>query len=124
MKKKLLLLTILITLAFWIFPAPKAKGIDPVTIALLAPVALKVAETARPYIMKGLAGGVKGLIDCGKDVIDVFRLPLGLLQSTIGLPFGYLGSGVRNMVLGGVAPLKLAWHTLLLPIKFTGMALQ
>ncbi|QSH42088.1 hypothetical protein P0136_04645 [Lentisphaerota bacterium ZTH] len=123
MKKKLLLLTILITLAFWLFPAPKAQAIDPVTIALLTPVALKVAEAARPYIMKGLAGGIKGLIDCGKDVIDIFRLPLGVLQSTVGMPFGYFGSGVRNVVLGGIAPFKLVCHTLILPIKFTGLTM-
>jgi hypothetical protein len=118
--RKALLLIILIGLAFMFFPAPQAKAMDPITIALLAPVAIAAAEKAQPYIVKGLKGGLKGFADMGMDMIDIFRLPLGVLQATLGAPFGYFKDGVRNTVLGFAAPFKLAFHTVMLPVRFCG----
>lgn len=120
MKKPTFLILAVIFSVYLFAPQPKAKAMDPVTIALLAPVALKAAEVARPYVMRGLMNGAKGLIVCGKDLIEVFRLPLGILQSTILMPF-YFKEGVRNVVLGGVAPFKLCFHVLLLPLQFLGL---
>ena len=106
-----------------LFPAPKAKAIDPVTIAILAPIALKVAEIARPYVIRGLANLGQGLIICGKDVLGVCRLPLGFIQSTLGIPFGGLGPGVRNIVLGFMAPFKLGFHVMMLPLNILGVGI-
>lgn len=103
-------------------PAPKAKALDPVTMALLAPVAIKVAEKATPYVISGLANGARGMVVIGKDMLDFFRLPLGLLQSTLGAPLGFFSSGVKNIAMGGVAPFKMALHTLMLPLYFFGAA--
>jgi len=118
--RKTILLIILIGLAFMLFPAPQAKAMDPITIALLAPVAIAAAEKAQPYVMRGLKGGLKGFMDMGMDIIDIFRLPLGVLQATLGAPFGFFTDGIRNMVLGLVAPFKLAFHTVMLPVRFCG----
>jgi hypothetical protein len=124
MKKKVILLTLLICLAFGFFSSPKAQAIDPVTIALLAPVALAVAEKAKPYVIKGVQNGIQGLIIMGKDVIDIFRLPLGMLQATFGIPFGGFSPGVKNLVLGGVAPFKLGFHAAIFPLMLCGVGIN
>ncbi|MFA6102127.1 MAG: hypothetical protein WCV67_11545 [Victivallaceae bacterium] len=118
--RKALVLIILIGLAFMFFPAPQAKAMDPITIALLTPVAIAAAQKAQPYLVRGLQGGLKGFKDMGMDLIDVFRLPLGVLQATLGAPFGFFKDGLRNVVLGVVAPFKLAFHTVMLPVRFCG----
>lgn len=121
MKKKFLLLTIVLSMAFMLVPVQKTKAIDPVTIAILAPLALKAAQIAQPYVTKGLINFGKGLLLCGKDLLEVFRLPLGFIQSTIGIPFGGLRSGVRNIALGSIAPFKLGFHTMMLPLNIFGI---
>jgi hypothetical protein len=118
--RKILLLIILTGMAYTFFPAPEAKAMDPVTIALLTPVAIAAAQKAQPYLVRGFKGGLKGFMDMGVDLIDVMRLPLGVLQVTLGAPFGFFKDGVRNIVLGSVAPFKLAFHTVMLPVRFCG----
>jgi hypothetical protein len=124
MKKKFLLLTIVIGMCFMLFPAPKAKAMDPVTIAILAPIALKAAEIARPYVTRGLINFGKGLLLCGKDLIGVCRLPLGFIQATIGIPFGGLSPGIKNIVLGSIAPFQLGFHTIMLPLNIFGVGVK
>lgn len=97
---------------------------DPVTLALLAPVALKIAEIAKPYVLKGLMGGVKQMILMGKDVLGVLRLPLGFVQATFLAPFGQFAGGIKNLVLGFVAPFRLAFHAMLLPVALTGFQIH
>ena len=121
--RKILLLIILTGMAYSFFPAPEAKAMDPVTIALLTPVAIAAAQKAQPYVVRGLKGGLAGFVDMGVDMIDILRLPLGLLEITLGAPFGFFKAGVRNIVLGFVAPFKLAFHAAILPIKFSGFDL-
>ena len=56
-----MLLVILFTATLVFAPAPRAEAIDPVTIAILAPVALKVAQRASPYIIRSLQAGGMGV---------------------------------------------------------------
>lgn len=118
--KKTFILLLLICLVFTFFPAPKAQAMDPVMISMLAPVAIKAAEIASPYILKGLAGGVKQMVVIGKDLIGVMRLPLGFIQVTFLAPFGQLKNGIKNLVHGAIAPFKLALHAALLPVAIAG----
>lgn len=97
---------------------PRAEAMDPVTIAILTPIAIKGAQVAAPYVMRGLMSGAQHMVSMGYDLINFFRLPLGALQATVGIPFGQLGNGVRNMVAGGIAPFKFVIKTLLLPLAF------
>lgn len=120
MKKTLLLMTVLI-IGFTVFPIQKAQAIDPVTIAILAPIAIEAAQIAAPYVLRGLRSGGVHMIKMGKDIIEIFYLPIGVLQSTLGLPFGFLGNGVKNIAVGFVAPFKLALDALLMPIAFCGI---
>jgi len=109
------LLIILISLAvFGGVALPKAKAMDPVTIAILAPYALPVAEVAGQYALKGLFNAAKGMVDVFKDMVDVFMLPVGFLEVTIGIPFGLFGNGCENIGTGCVAPFKLCLSTLML----------
>ena len=62
-------------------------AMDPVTIAILAPIAAKAAEVATPYVIRGLQCGGLHMVKMGTRLIDLFRLPLGLLQATVGIPF-------------------------------------
>ncbi len=117
MKKTLITLL----LALFIFApgfAPKAEAIDPVTIAILTPIAIKGAQIAAPYVIRGLMSGGAHMLEMGVEIINIFRLPLGILQCTIGLPFQQLHGGVSNLARGAVAPFKLAWKALILPIAF------
>ncbi len=118
--KKTFILLILICLAFTLFPAPEAQAMDPVLISMLAPVAMKAAEVASPYVLKGLAGGAKQMLVIGKDLLGVMWLPLGFFQVTFLAPFGQLGNGIKNLIKGTIAPFKLAFHAALLPVALAG----
>ena len=111
---------ILLAAFFCTMVPPKAKAIDPVTIAILAPIAIKAAKVMRPYIQKGLISGTKGLIQTGKDTLEILYIPWGVIQMTLGLPFGGLGPGLNNVCKGLIAPFKVVGDVLYLPIQFTG----
>ena len=104
---------------------PEARAIDPVTMMILAPVAIKAAEVARPYIVKSLIGTGKGMLKIGKDVLHMFYLPYGLLEMSIGAPFNKFRSGTVHVIRGGViAPARLFLHLFLLPVYMTGATIN
>lgn len=103
------------------FSAFKVQAIDPVTMMILAPVAVKAAEVARPYVVKSVIGTGRGLIKVGRDAFHLLYLPLGILEMTVGAPFKKFRTGMVHVVRGGViAPVRLILHTLLLPVYMTG----
>ena len=113
-----MLLALMVTFAL---PAPKAEAMDPVTLALLAPAAMRMAEATHPYLMNGLACGARGLAKTGISAFKTLYLPLGAVQCTLGLPFGLLGSGVNNLIEGGAAPFEMAFHACMLPVNLFGV---
>lgn len=100
---------------------PKAQAFEPVTMALLAPVALKVYEAAEPRLIRGMTYGGKKLVEIGGNVFEILYLPLGVVQVTLGMPFGFFGSGVQNIGKGLIAPGKLVLNTLALPFALFGV---
>lgn len=100
---------------------PRARAFEPVTMALLAPVALKVYEAAEPRLVKGAKYGGKKLVQMGGNVFEILYLPLGLVQTTLGAPFGFFNSGVKNIGKGIVAPGKLVLNTLAFPFTLMGV---
>jgi hypothetical protein len=124
MKKKFLLLTIILSMFFMFIPVQKTKAIDPVTIAILAPVAIKLAQVASPYVLKGLQNFGKGLLVCGKDMLDILRLPLGFIQTTLGIPFGGFPPGVRNIAQGTIAMFRMGFHVMMLPLNIFGIGVK
>ena len=108
-------------LALMLVPMHQAKAIDPITIAILAPVALQLANAARPYVIRGLINFGKGLLRVGKDMVELVFLPYGLLKMTFGAPFGGFRSGLVYTLRGGIAIGKMIFHILILPIVIFGV---
>ena len=102
------------------FAPVRIHAMDPVTIALVAPAAIRLAEATHPYVMTGLAGGAQGLAKIGISAFKILYLPLGVCEATLGLPFGMLSTGVGHITEGAAAPFELVFHTILLPDRILG----
>ena len=124
LKKRLknLIVIFLTLLLFLPLPVQKAEAMDPVTLAILAPIALKGARAASPYVIRGMQNTGRQMIVIGKDVAEIFCLPLGVVQTTFGAPFGFFGNGVQNIGAGVVAPFKMTWDILMLPLAMFGVS--
>ena len=116
-------ITILLLMATLLSPClmPRARAMDPVTIAILAPLAIKGAKIAAPYVVRGIKCGALQMKKMGVDLFKILALPLGLCQMSVGAPFGFFKRGTNNCWIGVQSPFKLAWDTLMLPIAFTGI---
>ena len=115
MKKFLAVLLTVGILCPWFMP--EANAIDPVTMMVLAPVAIKVAEAARPYLEKSIISTGTGLFRMGRDAVHIFYLPWGIGELCVGK----FHSGLVHIVRGGVwAPFRLILHTFLLPVYMIG----
>ncbi len=126
MRSKLLFLAItLATLFVWIYPQPEAQAfVDPVTIAILTPIAIQAAKTMAPYVIKGLSNMGKMSIKAGIEMLNIFRLPLGFFQCTLLAPFGRnFSSGLGNIGKGAIAPFKMAFYTVMIPVAAFGVGL-
>lgn len=123
-RRKIFLLTFIICVLLSPSGAVRVQAIDPVTIAILTPVALKCAEIAAPYVWRGLQNGGRHMLKVSENIIDFFRLPVGILQATLGAPFGLFSTGMKNIVSGTLAPFSLTLNVLLMPLAFSGMNLN
>ena len=119
-KRILMILLAAVLVAPW--TSFKVEAMDPVTIAILAPVAIKAAQVMMPYVVQGLKNAGVQLMKMGLDLAGILKLPLGIVQSTLGAPVGMFGDGVKNMMDGVIAPLQFVWHTVTLPLAIFGMA--
>ncbi len=121
-RRKILVFFLLAAAFFTPVGSSKLQAMDPVTIAILAPVAIKAAEVMMPYVIQGLKNAGVHLMKMGLDLAGILKLPMGVIQSTLGAPVGMFSDGVRNMVDGLLAPFQLVWHTLTLPLAIFGYA--
>ena len=121
MIKKLKLILLALMLACPGIMTPRVQAFEPVTMVLLAPVALKVYEAAEPRLVRGAQVGGRKLVQIGSNMLEMMLLPLGAVQTTLGAPFGYLGAGVKNIGKGSVAPFKMVLNMLALPFCFFGV---
>jgi hypothetical protein len=121
MKTLLLLSLVGLLLGFGgVVATPQAQAMDPITIAVLAPYALPVAEAGAQYAMRGMANASPGFLQAGTEMFRIFLLPLGVLECTVGMPFGFFGEGVRDIAHGAAAPFSMTWHILTLPVRAMG----
>lgn len=102
----------------------RAQAIDPVTIAILAPIALKAAEAARPYVIRGMINLGKGMLKIGKASLELFFIPYGLFKMIFLAPWGEFRSGVVYTIRGGFGFGKILMHTLLLPVYMCGVEIN
>ena len=104
------------------FGAPAAKA-EPVSMIILAPLALKAANMASPYVIQWMKNSGNQLLNIGRDIVDILCLPLGIVQCTAGVPFGFFNNGLGNIGAGCAAPFKLVWDVLLLPLAILGIGI-
>ena len=124
MRKYAVIFTISVMMFAFFYPEPEAKAMDPVTIAILAPIAIQVAKTMRPYIVRGMINLGRMGLKAGKELISILRLPLGIIQVLFLFPWGRnFSSGIRNIGHGFFAPFMFAFYCMLLPISAFGVGL-
>ena len=102
----------------------RVQAIDPVTIAILAPIALQAASAARPYVVRGMINFGKGLLKVGKAALDIFFIPYGLFKIIFLSPWGEFRSGMVYTIRGGIGIGKVVMHTLLLPVYMFGVEIN
>ncbi|HBM16481.1 MAG TPA: hypothetical protein DD381_09110 [Lentisphaeria bacterium] len=83
---------------------------------ILAPYAIQAAK----YIGKGMVRTIPCWINQGKELFNILKLPLGLLQFTLGAPFGYFWNGLSNSWTGLIAPFMFFYEFMCLPLYFFG----
>ncbi|MBR7144352.1 MAG: hypothetical protein IKD10_05360 [Lentisphaeria bacterium] len=123
MKRSIILVILTFMLVIPGVFTPRAVAFEPITVALLAPVALKVYEAAEPRLVRGAAAGGRKMLQIGANLVDIFRLPLGVVQMTLGAPFGFFGDGLSNIAKGAIAPVKMVGNILVLPFALFGVNL-
>ena len=104
-------------LIFSVVAASPAKA-DPATAAVLAPLALKAAREASPYVISGMRGSGDQMTAVAQDLGRILLLPWGAIQATVGMPFGYMGDGFDNIFTGVCAPFELVYDLVVLPFSF------
>ena len=98
---------------FFLNSAPEARAIDPVTIAILTPIAIKAAQVAAPYVYRALANMGKASLRIFPDLIGIFKLPVGIGMMVLGWPFqGVAVRGAIYTIQGACAP--FSWSGILL----------
>ncbi len=100
---------------------PEAKAFDPVTLAILAPYAMPYAEAAGKQALKGMVNAAPAMMDVLTNMLSIFLLPLGVIEVTVGAPFGFFGDGCYNIADGVMAPFKMVYSMLTVPVKLTGL---
>lgn len=119
MKRNLIIFGLIFSVIFgcYLTPAPEAKAIDPVTIAILTPIAIKAAQIAAPYVLRGLRNMAIAASKTVPDFVELLKLPVGLLMMTAGAPFGTFKRGCTYFFHGLLAPFKLTWHVVCIPFS-------
>lgn len=93
------------------------RAVDVMTLSSTAPQALDLAAMWSPHAISAMQSGGMGLVKVGASALDILRLPLGLVQCTLGYPFGYGETGLNNCVSGMAAPFELLYNTMMLPVR-------
>ena len=114
--KKILLITVMM-----FFTATPLKALEPSSLISAAPQAAQLAQTWSPHLIRTLNSTGTGFLKIGTATCNIFKLPWGLLQSTLGAPFGYFSNGVQNMGEGLIAPCELVLQVLLLPVRIISL---
>ena len=119
MKRNIIIFGLIFSVIFGCFltPAPEARAVDPVTIAILTPIAIKAAQIAAPYVLRGLKNIAIASAKTIPDFIELLKLPVGVLLMTVGAPFGTFKRGCVYMFHGLAAPFKLTWHVICIPFS-------
>lgn len=108
--------------AFMLFMACySAQAVDPATVTAAAPKALELATIWSPHAASTLQSTGIGLMKIGESTVSILLLPAGILQCTLGAPFGMFDDGVDNFIKGICAPFELVYQVILLPVRIISL---
>lgn len=119
-RKSLLIMALLLAVTFYMTPRYEAEAMDPVTIAILAPIAIQVAKVVAPYIFKGLANMGVFMLKAGKPLLETFLLPCGIFELTLLAPWRWR-PGLIHIGQGILGPFKFCGYMLLVPLSPFGI---
>ena len=93
------------------------RAVDFMTMSSTAPQALDLASMWSPHAINAMQSGGLGLVKVGESALNILRLPLGLLECTLGYPFGFGADGLNNCMAGLFAPFELVGNVMMLPVR-------
>lgn len=93
------------------------RAVDFMTMSSTAPQALDLASMWSPHAINAMQSGGLGLVKVGESALNILRLPLGLLECTLGYPFGFGEDGLNNCMAGLFAPFELVGNVMMLPVR-------
>ena len=118
-RRILLILTIALIGSFFFAPQPKAQAFDPVTLAILTPLAIQGAKILAPYVIRGLKNIAVVGLRSAKYLLKFFLVPIGLVECII-MPWR-ISTGLAHMGQGFIGLFCFLGNVLLLPFAAFGI---
>ena len=118
-RRFLLILCIVLIGTFYFTPQPKAEAFDPVTLAILTPLAIQGAKILAPYVIRGLKNVAIVGIRSSKYFIKFFLVPIGLVECII-MPWR-ISSGISHVGQGFVGLFCFLGNICLIPFAIFGI---
>ena len=118
-RRFLLILTIVLFGTFYFTPQPKAEAFDPVTLAILTPLAIQGAKILAPYVIRGLKNVAIVGIRSSKYFIKFFLVPIGRVECII-MPWR-ISSGISHVGQGFVGLFCFLGNLCLIPFAIFGI---
>lgn len=118
--RKWMILTVLLAVMFYMVPQQEAEAFEPISMIVLAPVAIQAAKVLAPYVVKMAANMSKVVLRVGIHTFETILLPVGLIECTLLAPW-FFRNGAKHMWVGICGPFKACFWTLLLPLSPFGI---
>ena len=118
-RRFLLILTIACMATFYFAPQPKAQAFDPVTLAILTPLAIQGAKILAPYVIRGLKNMAVVGLRSAKYLVKIFLIPFGLVECII-MPWR-ISTGLSHLGQGFIGLFCFVGTVCILPIAAFGI---
>ena len=118
-RRFLLILTIVLIGTFYFTPQPKAEAFDPVTLAILTPLAIQGAKILAPYVIRGLKNVALVGVRSAKYFVRFFLVPVGLLECVV-TPWR-ISSGISHLGQGFLGLFMFVGNLCLIPFAIFGI---
>ena len=118
-RRFLLILCIVLIGTFYFTPQPKAEAFDPVTLAILTPLAIQGAKILAPYVIRGLKNVAIVGVRSAKYLVRFFLFPVGLVECII-MPWR-ISSGIAHMGQGFLGLFCFVGNLCLIPFAIFGI---
>ena len=118
-RRFLLILCIVLISTFYFAPQPKAEAFDPVTLAILTPLAIQGAKILAPYVIRGLKNVAIVGLRSGKYLVKFFLVPVGLVECII-MPWR-ISTGISHVGQGFLGLFCFVGNLCLIPFAIFGI---